>query len=145
MKVFCLSFKVAEILMIWKIYICVPYGVHVLNSCFNWKGQNSFIVTIQRFVENIWKNSVYADQNMCIVSWRIIYAHFDITHQAHFTTNSLIWISCHMCAYQEYNMIFGFFEAEKLCHTLMSVIPIYPEEVIDSWSFLLKFRNLQHS
>ena len=62
------------------------------------KGQNSFVGTIQRFVENMYKNSVYADKNMCTLSWRIIYAHFDITNQAHFTASWKIWI-CAICVH----------------------------------------------
>ena len=78
--------------------------------------RNYFMGTIQRFVGNICKNSVYTDWNMCIVSWRIICAHFDITHQAHFTASWKIRISCHMCAYQEIIMTFGFLKQFNLSH-----------------------------
>ena len=102
-------------------------------------------MTIQRFVESIYNNSDYADQNMCIILWRIIYAHFDITHQAHFTVSWKIWNSCHMCAYQENIMIFGFFEAISFCHTLISVAPIHLDGEINSSSFAFIFWNFQHS
>ena len=64
----------------------------------------------------MWKNSDKADQKLYTISWRIIRSDFDINHQAHITANSKIQILCHMCAYQEIIMIFGFLKKIEVCH-----------------------------
>ena len=82
---------------------------------------------------------------MYIIRLRKIYAHLDITHQAHFTVSWKIWILCHMSAYQENIMKFWFFEGMQFCHTLIPVAAIYLEGDINSSSFAFKFWNFQHS
>ena len=82
---------------------------------------------------------------MYIIRLRKIYAHLDITHQAHFTVSWKIWILCHMSAYQENIMKFWFFEGIQFCYTLISVAAIYLEGDINSSSFAFKFWNFQHS
>ena len=65
------------------------------------KGEDFLIVPIQRFKENIWENSDYADWKMCTMGpWKICNS-FDITHQAHMRGGWKIWILCHMCSYKK--------------------------------------------
>ena len=83
----------------------------------------------------MYKNSDDTHWNMYIISWRIIYNLLDIIHLAHITGNWKILISCHMCAYQTNNIIFGFFQAMQFCHTIIPVTAINLEEAIHSRTF----------
>ena len=109
------------------------------------KGETFFIETIQRFKENIWGNSDYADRNMCaMLSWKICNS-FDITHQAHIRGGWKIWISCHMCAYQENIMIFGFLKSMKLCRTMSTFAMNFLEAKFKPMKYLCDFSKFQHS
>ena len=78
---------------------------------------------------------------MYIISRWIIYHLLDVTHQAHITGNWKILISCHMCAYQVNNIIFGFFQAMQFCHTIIPVTAINLEGAIHSRTFFLDSGN----
>ena len=54
---------------------------------------------------------------MCVIRWWKICAHFHIAHQEHFSARWKIWILCHMCAYQNNNMIFQIFEVMQISQT----------------------------
>ena len=84
------------------------FSLIIVLKVYRCKGEDFLIVPIQRFKENIWENSDYADWKMFTMQpWKICNS-FDINHQAHIRGGWKIWILCHMCSYQKNNMIFGF-------------------------------------
>ena len=93
----------------------------------------------------MWENSDKAHRKLCIVRWWKICAHFDIAHQARFSAGWKIWISCHMCANQNYISIFSFFKAIKSCHTLTKVEVTCFKVVVSYSTFSFKFWEFQHS
>ena len=107
------------------------------------KGEDFLIVPIQRFKENIWENSDYADWKMCTMRpWKICNS-FDITHQAHIRGGWKIWILCHMCSYQKSIMIFGFLKTIELCHTMRLLASNFLEGNEKPKKFVFDFSKFQ--
>ena len=91
-----------------------------------------------------YKNSDATIWEMYNAWWWIIYAHCDISHQAHFTGPWKIRNSCNMCAYQKNIVKFRFSMSMEMDHT-----PQHGDNNV-SWgaikppTFFFKSQNSKH-